>query len=99
MGAANLIFDSDMLWLLVLAGLAACVLSRVNGVVSLGNGPPVSREAPAVSSGDDADPSASFSLEALFGQQAPAPVNGDDIDDFLVDVSGFTGKVSRSDEL
>ncbi len=93
MGALNLVFDSDTMWVLVLAGLAACVLSRGNGVVPLGNGPLVSRETPAVSSGDDADPSASFSLETLFGQQAPAPVNGDDIDDFLVDVSGFVGKV------
>jgi len=89
----NLLFDSDTMWVIVLAGLAACWLSRQNGIVSLGNGPPVSRETPAVSSGDDADPSASFSLEALFGQQPPAPVNGDDIDEFLVGVSGIVGKV------
>ncbi len=91
MGAATLLFDSDTMWVLVLAGLAACMLSRGSRVASLGNGPPVPRDTGAAFPEDDSEMNASFPLETLFGQQAPAPVNGDEIDDFLVDVSGFTG--------
>ncbi len=95
MGALNLVFDSDTMWVLVLAGLAACWLSRVNGAVSLGNGPPVSREPVAGFSKEDADLSEvdPVLVETLFMQQALPRVNGEDIDEFLVDVSGIVGKV------
>ncbi len=89
MGAKNFLFGSDTMWLLVLAGLAACVLSRVNGAVSLGNVPPFSREPPVESSGEDADPEGSFPVEVLFGQQPR--VAGEDPSEFLEDVSGFVG--------
>jgi len=95
MGALNLVFDSDTMWVLVLAGLAACMLSRVNGTVSLGNALPGSREPVAGFSEEDSDlieinPAL---VETLFMQQAPPRVNGEDIDEFLVDVSGIVGKV------
>jgi len=91
----NLLFDSDTMWVIVLAGLAACWLSRVNGAVSLGNGPPVSREPVAGFSKEDADLSEvdPVLVETLFMQQAPPRVNGEDIDEFLVGVSGIVGKV------
>ena len=91
----NHVFDSDTMWVFVLAGLAACMLSRVNGAVFLGNGPPVSREPVAGFSEEDSDLAEinpAF-VETLFMQQAPPRVNGDDIDEFLVDVSGIVGKV------
>ncbi len=95
MGALNLVFDSDTMWVLVLAGLAACVLSRGSGVASLGNGPLVSRERVGGFTEEDSDLGEidPVPVETLFGQQTAAPVNGDDIDDFLVDVSGIVGKV------
>ena len=94
MGAADLMFDSDTMWVLVLAGLAACMLSRVNGVVSLGNGSPVSREPVAGFTKEDSDLSGidPVAVETLFMQQAPPRVNGEEIDGFLADVSGFVGK-------
>jgi len=88
----NHVFDSDTMWVIVLAGLAACMLSRrENGVVPLGNGPPVSREPVAAFSGEGSEMSGSFPLETLFGQQSQTRVSGDDIEGFLADVSGFVG--------
>ena len=95
MGALNLVFDSDTMWVLVLAGLAACVLSRGSGVASLGNGPLVSRERVGGLTEEESDLGEidPVPVETLFMQQAPPRVNGEDIDEFLVDVSGIVGKV------
>ncbi len=95
MGALNLEFDVRIMWVLVLAGLAACVFSRGSKVVFLGNGLPAPQDTGAVFPDEESelseiDPGA---VETLFMQQAPPRVNGEDIDEFLVDVSGIVGKV------
>jgi len=95
MGALDLVFDSDTMWVFVLAGLAACVLSRVDGAVPLVNGS-VDRRDPVNGFSEEDDELREIDpvlVETLFMQQAPPRVNGDDIDEFLVDVSGIVGTV------